>query len=496
MSYDILNATKCVLFAVLTFLAIDARYASALEMLSADEAVELVPDEALTVDYDAVLKSNAGLPVIDIKAAQGTIEAQIGPEDLVAKALSDNDLRSSLPLEVELSRRGESVNLESIDYAVKADWERFKSNVDLENESIAGYAAAMQSLSDLLDSEAEVDREQLLDALDAAQNQAAYAHKQLAESEQTELRKSLCAQFVSLVDSEKATFGRADLYAPMVYSQIYMNSQSCVGIVQDGKKKPHASGVLIGKNLILTAAHAFRDVPAGDCEVWFDFEESGPNRIAHSAYPIKKVVFEGLRHRITNKRMDFVLVEIGLDTENNAASATPSFLDSMVAPRDTPIYVVGHPGGERQTIHDNAFVLYPYRVSKWGLEKLRMIICAESGTLEERERRLAELNASYRWDELSEMFILLSRRWDDHPTISADCDTSKSVSGGPAYSRETNGVIGILFRGEYDSKAPYQASWRRHEAIVPVQAMLEQLDDPQQGLKNWRSKYQVRVVPE
>ena len=69
-----------------------------------------------------------------------------------------------------------------------------------------------------------------------------------------------------------------------------------------------------------------------------------------------------------------------------------------------------------------------------------------------------------------------SQKWHWQPVIGADADTFHGNSGGPAFDKKRHRVIGLLIEGESDTSAPWRPGWQRHEGILSMFSIIEQIE--------------------
>jgi V8-like Glu-specific endopeptidase len=266
--------------------------------------------------------------------------------------------------------------------------------------------------------------------------------------------------------------------------------------VQKGQDEPFGSGVIIGEGLVLTCKHVGERFPPDSMEIWVDYETRSDNARQKQTYAVKAVLAAGEQLPQMERPLDYALLEINPPNHEGGtalANLPAATLSAGTLARDDAIYVVGHPNKNPRMVHDNAFVLFPYRVSKMQMTELQMIVCSEIQESKDREAELNQFLDSYVSSDSGNTFVQFSKRWWQSPVIAADCDTYHGNSGSAAWSRSTNRVVGILFAGEYDlgPEESYAAGWRSHEAILPISVILEQLDT--QLAADWREKYKVKV---
>ena len=323
---------------------------------------------------------------------------------------------------------------------------------------------------------------------------------------------------------EKRFFGMNDNYRPEIYAMISRLCNSCVAIVKKDRSKPLGSGVLIGKDIVLTCKHNIDERSADSFEtsdyvVWFDFEERRwppptPSPVKSDCWPPPTpTVKYACREIYRSKELDFVLLEIRPNTAPDNDQPAPLKLSKTRVDRWTPIVLVGYPDGNQRQVHDDAWVLYPHELrSDQERGKLESQIAKESvdwteeGMVEDKKAKglMAArdfLDDNYEKDQTDGIYRYTRYH---QPTIGAVCDTFEGDSGAPAVLRETGKLIGILYRGlpdipgqtaSTDERKPSisgSPGTRYHELILPITAILAELQKHEPELKerdpNWGSR--------
>ena len=345
-------------------------------------------------------------------------------------------------------------------------------------------------------------------------------------------RTYLASNFAIAKDGEKAWYGRDDNYRPEVYEIIHKATRSSVGIFpRNGHNsgKPRGSGVVIGRNLVLTANHVVDD--AEDIEASFDvvfnYEEVRDPAaktmitIPSSRHEITKVVYSADRENgaIDDKtgRADFAILEFNpiniggnpLPAEPGKEIGLPIPLYASTYQRDTPIFLVGHPLSSPRMVHDNSWVKFPYLVSEREWKDLLCQVNAEfvgvgGGAAAEQADKFLR---SYRKTEIGGgrfKYRYVARRDSvDVDAIGVESDTFKGDSGAPAMLRDTGEIIGILTRGEPDQEivkaeerlrtksGAYLSGWKHHEILLPSTVIIELMT---RSHPTWITDYGVKVI--
>lgn len=366
--------------------------------------------------------------------------------------------------------------------------------------------AAQKKLSDaaqtaLAEDASESDLKLLKQSVDEAQKEVVQAYQALPAAQRREQR-ALVEQHAELRRLDKSLYGldRDDRYPPQAYERIYANSRGAFALRVKGQDKPRCSAVLIGEKLALTNNHCILEEAPDEMEAVFDYEDDlAGQHMASKSFPLS-----GIRLTAEEERgnLDFVLLELG----RNADGALPGrvypvqCLSMRPVKRDDPLYVVGFPLGEPRTVHDNAFVYFPFRVTPEEYAEIRMLVSAEFDSIEAedasyREGKLKEFVDSYRLRDDGNgqsYYEYISQRFGNQPTIGADSDTYHGNSGSPVYNRRTHAVIGLLFDGQEDLTEPWAAGWRAHEAVLPITQVVQRLDE---AAPDWREDPRACVLP-
>jgi len=312
-------------------------------------------------------------------------------------------------------------------------------------------------------------------------------------------RDALVLNYLSLSRTRKAFYGRIDVFPPATYQRIYASTHAAVGVAVKATSAVICSGILVGKDTLFTAAHCFDKNEPAELEAWLNFD-GDDNGTSRDAYPITGVT-RGTRLGAAPGApvLDYALVKVGPGANGKLPGETVALpcLSTRRLQRDEPVYLVGHPRGWTKMVHDNAFVLFPYRVTRAELGDLELAVEAELRGLGEsgaaRAKDLKQFVDSYvpvAADAGTPMYQNYSLRWERQPTIGVDSDTSHGNSGSALFSRTDRLVLGLLFAGEDDVDVPWKPGWKAHEAVLPMSEVVSQLDATQPG---WRAG--VCVMP-
>jgi hypothetical protein len=398
---------------------------------------------------------------------------------------------------------GDSVELKDVELQATKRWNdrspawraRY-GNVDVAQKQLSTVAEKALSAE-----ATESDLKQLKQSVDHAEQQVIQAYQALPAAQRQEQR-ALVEQHAELRRLNKSLYGldRDDRYPPQAYERIYANSRGAFALRVKGQAKPRCSAVLIGEKLALTNNHCILEEAPEELEAVFDYEDD----LAGQHMPSKVFPLSNIRLTAEDERgnLDFVLLELGANADGKLPGKVYPVQCLSMKPvrRDDPLYVVGFPLGEPRTVHDNAFVYFPFHVSPDEYAEIKMLVSAEFDSIEAedlsyREGKLKEFVDSYQLRDGAggePYYEYISMRFDKQPTIGADSDTYHGNSGSPVYNRRTHAVIGLLFDGQEDLTEPWAAGWRAHEAVLPITKVVERLDS---AAPAWREDPRVCVQP-
>lgn len=302
------------------------------------------------------------------------------------------------------------------------------------------------------------------------------------------LRLSITETFTDSEDY-KAMYGPLDNYDPWRYDLIFRQSSAVVAIGEPGASTARCSGVLIADNLVLTAAHCFagsKPMEPKSLQVWFNYARKSTASIMRR--PIKEAVSppperlpQVLDGVFDANFLDYAVVRFDAPGGEplKPAEALPQCIRRGPVHKGEPVYVIGYPKGAPIMVHDSARVYLPYFTYD-GKAFYRLRIDTEADLLDSPQRAefMAEFDASYVTGKHGGVPSRFLHHVKDggQPRIGIIADTFQGNSGGPVYDRErAQCIIGVFIAGAQDTGVRRTASWKDHERVLPITAVLADL---------------------
>jgi hypothetical protein len=335
------------------------------------------------------------------------------------------------------------------------------------------------------------------------------------------------------------------LYPTSRYKNMYQQARATVAICEN--EQAFATGTIVGKNLILTCAHAVartgrggkplaRDPKKLRVRVGYEFPDD-PNTPPDSIPA--KIVFEGNIAEKSGEPLDFVLLraEIGnyetrcFDRAQMLADGIrwsqksneqkmreikdsafwpiePLSLAAYEISEATSFDIAGHPEGRAKLICNHGKVLYPPRMSVSDRDDLKRTLTKDAKTLQEKKTLEDRFNQMYDDRKNGDGSTYYQFVYGNNsPGIGVICSTVNGNSGGAAIDDSSNPacIIGILVEGQSGNSIPWTPGMEYHETLLPIAAIIHQLDDMFKAEKTgnregprfqerWDKHYQVSVM--
>jgi V8-like Glu-specific endopeptidase len=347
----------------------------------------------------------------------------------------------------------------------------------------------------------KVDSVAVKSAIEQLSNYVQTAYGLALKNNDADATAQFASVHLSLREERKSYFGsrEADNYKLASYQTIFDSGfAACKVVVNPNDTKPiFASGCLIGPNLVLTCAH---DVKDG--EEWkVVFSDKDNKEVSKRQATL---LFVGKPRNDHEGPLDYALLKVDPDP-NDPVTRIPFKLSKKRISLDTPIYCIGHSGGQDLQVHDYARVVLPHELAEKDRENFMIRLQADLL----RENRLNGTNTStdatakIEFDRRYKKSVPGSTTYFYHsqfhnrqiPVFGADTDTFQGDSGGPVILRKDGTLAGILIEGMEDNSFFATATILAHERCLTVKSVIDQLA-PKPGspplLPGWPDEFGVK----
>ena len=277
--------------------------------------------------------------------------------------------------------------------------------------------------------------------------------------------------------------------------------------------QPVGSGVIIGKNLMLTCRHNYQLVnfkPQGKAFTYGHLLGRRP-----FIGVVKKVIYDSSEY-------DFMLLEFEVKQRGDSTPdhRTPILQNVELQP-GTGLSTWGFPNGGGLSQSLNSQIVFPYeiyysnermrniKVQNLAIDMAHNLLSGEgwdhfsklASSGETKTDILEFLNESYTKDDDRRDRLLfrpnLSRRHkppEFFPVMACNPDTKPGDSGGPVLSLSHQSLVGILRGSRQDLGAgtlEHGATTSYYEVVIPISVIVKELDG---GVPGWRRKFGVKFV--
>lgn len=293
----------------------------------------------------------------------------------------------------------------------------------------------------------------------------------------------------------KAQYGALTNFPPLSYEQVFYFSRHVVTL-RDGSGNI-CSGIAVSRRWIASAGHCFTNRAWRDVRVQFDLDGLGkasrPLQIIDQ-WPEPAPGSKG------TDLIDFTFVRVEEDAAVSAAyddletrihaqpySAEPLCLRSDPVTYRQPVFAVGYPMGLIKTVHDYAYVWFPFKINEELYNRMGAEIFAQAYKIEKELGRTSyadsvkkDFEAAYsktanEGDQVFRYYFDTASGSALRPSFGIDTDTSGGDSGSPVFDRSTRCVVGIFTGGQRDTLSASEVSWREHEIATPISEILKQV---------------------
>lgn len=293
----------------------------------------------------------------------------------------------------------------------------------------------------------------------------------------------------------KAQYGVLTNFPPLSYEQVFYFSRHVVTL-KDGSG-PICSGMALTKQWIITAGHCFRGRSWTDVKVVFDLEGLGLGSLPLSIIDQWPEPAPGSNPQ---DDIDFAFIRVEDDegqgklydeleglVKSKPYSAEPLCIKTVPVGYKQPVFAVGFPMGQSKTVHDYAYVWFPFKVSESLYNQLGAETYAEAYKMEVALRRPTyadsvrkNFEAAYsktvtEGGQVSRLYFAAAFQTAMRPSFGIDTDTFAGDSGSPVFDRSTRCLVGIFSSGQRDTLAASETSWREHEVAIPISEIIARI---------------------
>ena len=193
----------------------------------------------------------------------------------------------------------------------------------------------------------------------------------------------------------KAQYGVLTNFPPLSYEQVFYFSRHVVTLRDSGGII--CSGTALTKRWIISAGHCFSNIPWTDVKVVFDLDGLG---IGSRPLSIIDQWPEPAPGSNARDDIDFTFIRVDDDATVGAAfdeleslvgakpySAEPLCIKTSPTNYKHPVFAVGFPMGQSKTVHDYAYVWFPFKVGETLYNQMGAEIYAQAYKIETELRR-------------------------------------------------------------------------------------------------------------
>jgi hypothetical protein len=291
----------------------------------------------------------------------------------------------------------------------------------------------------------------------------------------------------------KAQYGALTNFPPLSYEQVFYFSRHVVTLRDGGGVV--CSGIALSKRWIISAGHCFINRAWSDMRVQFDLDGLGK-----ASRPLKILDQwpEPAPGSSQKDQIDFSFLRVEDDADVSEAfddleariharpySAEPLCLRSLPVTYKEPVFAVGYPMGMAKTVHDYAYVWFPYKIDDDLYNQMGSEIFAQAYKIEKEIGRTSYADSVVKEFEAAYSKTTTEGGQNFHwyydntagsalrPAFGIDTDTSEGDSGSPVFDRLTRCIVGIFSGGQRDTLTASEVSWREHEIATPISEILQ-----------------------